>query len=179
MGDDTGAVELEAWLGEWYAPAFRTACLVLGDRVEAADAVQDAFLRLWRFRASMPSGDAFRPWLYRVVVNACYSRARGEQRHRARREPGDPEPVSQAPGPDELAEVLERAEAVQRALGELPEHLRLPVVLRYYAGLSEREIALAIRRRPGTVKSRLFEARRLLAASPRLVAVSRDGEVAP
>jgi DNA-directed RNA polymerase specialized sigma24 family protein len=41
-------------------------------------------------------------------------------------------------------------------------------VLRYYAGLSEKEIATAIRRRPGTVKSRLHEARRLLAKDPRL-----------
>ena len=61
MSDGEGAAALEGWLTEWYAPAYRTACLVLGDRAEAADAVQDAFLRLWRFRDAMPAGDALRP----------------------------------------------------------------------------------------------------------------------
>ncbi|MDQ1552128.1 MAG: Sigma-70, region 4, partial [Actinomycetota bacterium] len=51
------------------------------------------------------------------------------------------------------------------------------VVLRYYADLREREIATAIRRRPGTVKSRLHEARRRLAADARLAAYAPDAEV--
>ena len=54
------------------------------------------------------------------------------------------------------------------ALAALPLHLRVVVVLRYYGDLSERDIATAIGRRPGTVKSRLHEARRLLAARPEL-----------
>jgi len=48
------------------------------------------------------------------------------------------------------------------------------VILRYLADLTEREIAIAIRRRPGTVKSRLHEARRRLAADPRLAAFAPD-----
>ena len=55
-----------------------------------------------------------------------------------------------------------------RALQDLPVHLRVVVVLRYYADLSEREIATAIGRRQGTVKSRLHEARRVLAEHPAL-----------
>ena len=51
------------------------------------------------------------------------------------------------------------------------------IVLRYYADLSEREIATAIRRRPGTVKSRLHEARRRLAADARLAGFGPDAEV--
>jgi RNA polymerase sigma-70 factor (ECF subfamily) len=50
--------------------------------------------------------------------------------------------------------------------------LRVPVVLRYYADLSERDIARAIGRRQGTVKSRLHEARRRLAADPSLSALA-------
>lgn len=173
---ENGAQQLEAWLAEWYAPAYRTACLVLGDPAEAADAVQDAFLRLWRFRDAIPTGEGLRPWCYRVVVNACYSRARAERRHRARRA-GDqpPELPDPAWGPEELAETGLRAEVVRAALAALPEPLRVPLVLRYYAGLGEREIALAIRRRQGTVKSRLFEARRLLAAMPELIALGGTG----
>ena len=55
-----------------------------------------------------------------------------------------------------------------RALRALPAHLRVVVVLRYYSDLSEREIANVIDRQPGTVKSRLNEARRQLANHPAL-----------
>ena len=76
--------------------------------------------------------------------------------------------VSSDPTPDELADQRDRASLVRQAILSLPAGLRAPLVLRYYAGLSEKEIATAIRRRPGTVKSRLHEARRLLANDPRL-----------
>ena len=62
------------------------------------------------------------------------------------------------------------------ALADLPEHLRVPAVLRYWTGLTEKEIAVAIRRRPGTVKSRLHEARRRLAADPRIAALAPTAE---
>jgi RNA polymerase sigma-70 factor, ECF subfamily len=66
---------------------------------------------------------------------------------------------------------------VRQALAALPEHLRIPLVLRFYAGLSEREIATAIRRRPGTVKSRLHEARRRLSTDSRLAAFATATEM--
>ncbi len=50
--------DLESWLARDYATAYCTACLVLRDAQEAQDAVQEAFLRMWRFRASVPDGDA-------------------------------------------------------------------------------------------------------------------------
>jgi len=159
---------LEGWLAEWYAPAYRTARLILGDGAEAEDAVQDAFLRLWRFRDAIPEGEAARAWLYRVVVNACYSRARSERRHEM--SSGDESLLDglaeQGAGPDEKVAGALSGTAVRAAIAALPEALRVPVVLRYYADLSEREIALAIHRRAGTVKSRLHEARRRLGADP-------------
>ncbi len=169
-----GAVEdrLELWLEEWYATAYRTACLVLRDRVAAEDAVQEAFLRVWRFRDSIPEGDGRKAWLYRVVVNACLSRGRVEGRYRSRTTDLDlgSEPASAAPLPEELAERSELSTLVGLALDDLPESLRVPLVLRFFAGLTEREIATAIQRRPGTVKSRLHEGKRRLALDPRLAA---------
>ena len=161
---------LEQWLEEWYATAYRTACLVLRDPVAAEDAVQEAFLRVWRFRDSIPAGDGRKAWLYRVVVNACMSRGRVEGRHRSRTTDLDHDAVSLAPQPDELAERSELSTLVGLALADLPDTLRVPLVLRFYAGLTEREIATAIQRRPGTVKSRLHEGRRRLALDPRLAA---------
>jgi RNA polymerase sigma-70 factor (ECF subfamily) len=164
--------ELDAWLKRDYPTAYRTACLVLRDPVEAQDAVQEAFLRVWRFRDAIPAGDARKAWLYRVVVNACVSRIRSE-RSRTGKDDGDlgletlPDP---APTPHAAAERSQLASDVVAALADLPESLRVPLVLRFYAGLSEKEIAVAIDRRPGTVKSRLYDARQRLALDPRLAA---------
>jgi len=159
---------LEDWLEEGYAVSFRTACLILGNRADAEEAVQDAFLRAWRFRDALTSVSSIKPWLSRVVVNSCYSKLRREIPHRDRRA-GDGELVERmgsTSDPAVSAEQSEVAGVVLAALQRLPVSLRVPVVLRYYADLSERDIALAIGRRPGTVKSRLHEARRRLADDP-------------
>ncbi len=175
--------DLESWLAEWYPSAYRIACLVLRDPAAAEDAVQEAFLRVWRFRDAIPAGDGRRAWLYRVVVNACMSRARTESRWRAHTSPMADwdEPATAGDLPAEAAERGALATAVLAALADLPEHLRVPTVLRYYAGLSEREIATAISRRPGTVKSRLYDARQRLSQDPRLAAWAVDdlAEVSP
>lgn len=172
--------DLSEWLAVGYAPAYRTACLILRDPVEAEDAVQDAFLRAWRFRDAAPRDGGWQPWLYRVVVNACCSKLRKDvPRERARADlDAAAELASPEPGPDVLALRAESTSAVVEALAALPESLRIPVVLRYYAGLSEKDIAAAIGRRPGTVKSRLYDARQRLAADPRLRALGTDEETA-
>jgi RNA polymerase sigma-70 factor (ECF subfamily) len=162
--------DFEDMLRRDYPTAYRTACMVLRDPVDAQDAVQEAFLRVWRFRAAIPDGEGRKAWLYRVVVNACVSRIRAEQ-SRSGKDVGEaalggvPDP---APAPHERAERSACADAVIEALADLPESLRVPLVLRFYAGLSEKEIAVAIDRRPGTVKSRLYDGRQRLAADPRL-----------
>ncbi len=171
--------DLEAWLARDYATAYRTACLVLRDPHEAQDAVQEAFLRVWRFRASIPAGEGRKAWLYRVVVNACLSRARTRTAKAGRDSgPAGLEALPDlAPDPEQAAERSQLAGDVSAALADLPEHLRVPLVLRFYAGLSEKEIAVAIDRRPGTVKSRLHDARQRLALDPRLSAWVRDDEL--
>src|SRR5580700_4403095 len=173
--------DLADWLEDGYVASFRTACLILGNRADAEEAVQDAYLRAWRFRDSLSAVPSIRPWLYRVVVNSCYSKLRREIPHRDHRA-GD-QPLAHVPeasgGPEALAERGEAAETVLAALQQLPMSLRVPVVLRYYADLSEKDIALAIGRRQGTVKSRLHEARRRLAADPALAALAAPGDSTP
>ena len=114
--------ELEDWLEDGYVASFRTACLILGNRADAEEAVQDAYLRAWRFRDSLSSVPSIRPWLYRVVVNSCYSKLRREIPHRDRRA-GD-EPLAQVPAagadPEARAEQGEVAETVLAALQQLP-----------------------------------------------------------
>ncbi len=156
--------ELETWLAESYPQSVRTAYLILGNRLDAEDAVQEAFLRAWKFRDSLAKETSIRPWLYRVVVNTCYSKLRQEIPHRERR---SAEELDERALSDPSSRVEQSSDVVD-ALRDLPADLRIVVVLRYYADLNEREIALAVGRKPGTVKSRLHEARRRLAEHPSL-----------
>ena len=171
---------LEQWLSDGYAPAYRTAYLILRNRADAEEAVQDAFLRAWRFRAAIPPGEGLKPWLYRVVVNACLSKLRADRSRRATTALDHPASLAAEDATDPEVEAV-RSDvhaAVLDALGRLPEHLRVVVVLRYYAQLSEREIATVIHRRPGTVKSRLHDARAMLGTDRRLAGYRPAGAAA-
>ncbi len=158
--------ELEAWLEEGYPQSVRTAYLILGNRLDAEDAVQEAFLRAWKFRNSLAKESSFKPWLYRVVVNTCNSKLRTEIPHRDRR--SDQEELDGVISSEDVPSRIAISNDVMAALKDLPVHLRIVVVLRYFADLNEREIAIAIDRKQGTVKSRLHEARRRLAEHPAL-----------
>ena len=125
----------------------------------------------------LPPDEGREPWLYRVIVNACYSKLRQEipRRDRERDRVDAAMPIAaSADGPAAHAEHALLADTVAAALQALPESLRTPLILRYWSGLSEREIAMAIRRRPGTVKSRLHEARRRLASDPALAGFAEE-----
>jgi RNA polymerase sigma-70 factor (ECF subfamily) len=166
MNDSVGVDELRSWLEDGYAGSLRTAYLIMGNRLDAEDAVQEAYLLAWRHRNSLVKKSSFKPWLYRVVVNTCNSKLRTEIPHRERRI-GDGN-LSETWVGGESDNQFASSQDIITALNDLPFHLRVAVVLRYYADLSEREIAVAIQRQPGTVKSRLNEARRRLADHPAL-----------
>lgn len=127
-----------------HADLVRLAALVVGDTTTAHDLVQDAFARL---QPRYDTLDDPLPYARRVVVNACRShrrRGRLEERTRARLWRDD----RQAPAADPLDDVLARLPARQRAA----------VVLRYWAGLPDREIAHVLGCRPGTVASLVHRA---------------------
>ena len=84
MPDDVS--QLSEWIEESYAACFRTACFIVGNRADAEEAVQEAFLRAWRFRSALSSAAQAKPWLYRVVVNSCHSKLRQEIPRRDRRD---------------------------------------------------------------------------------------------
>ena len=93
-GDD----RLDRLLIEGYGRAYRTAYLIMRDPVSAEEAVQEAFLRVWRFRDALPAGDGVHPWIYRVLVNTCYSQLRRDIPRR-QRSAGD-EALGGRAGPD-------------------------------------------------------------------------------
>jgi RNA polymerase sigma-70 factor, ECF subfamily len=176
MTSDGTPADLADLLVAGYGRAYRTAYLITRNPADAEEAVQEAFLRVWRFRGALPDGQGIEPWMYRVLVNTCYSQLRREIPRRQRTTGDDALRTKASPDSTEAAATAaSTADVVIDALAALPEHLRVPTVLRYWTGLSEREIATAIRRRPGTVKSRLHEARRRLASDPRIAALAPTG----
>ena len=138
-------------------------CLrVLGNREDAEDATQEAFLAALRKAATFRKAAAFSTWLYRIAVNAATDQAR--RRGRARLTALDPEDagLAAAPGGD-LGEVVTAAVAVQTALAQVPEEFRVAVVLCDLYRIPYADAAQILEIPVGTVKSRVFRGRLVLA----------------
>jgi RNA polymerase sigma-70 factor (ECF subfamily) len=136
---------------------FNVAVRMLGDREDARDVTQEAFLKAYQKLASFDPHYRFFSWMYRIVVNESLNA-------RSRRPPTGPleyEPV--APGrPDDGLRERERRDRVQAALSRLAEIDREVLVLRHFAELSYADIGAALGIGEKTVKSRLHEARQRL-----------------
>jgi RNA polymerase sigma-70 factor (ECF subfamily) len=157
-GDDAAFEELvRRHRDRLWAVALRTA----RDREEAADALQDALISAYKAAGSFRGDSAVTTWLHRIVVNACLDRIR---RRHSRATVQLPEE-----GPHELADSRDRVAerdtrmVVEEALGQLPAEQRAAIVLVDVEGWSVAETASILGVPEGTVKSRLFHARRALA----------------
>ncbi|UVS82701.1 Alternative RNA polymerase sigma factor SigM [Actinokineospora sp. UTMC 2448] len=142
-----------------WAVALRT----LRDPEEAADALQEAFISAFRAAGSFRAESQVTTWLHRIVVNACLDRVR---RRNARPtvplpETGPGEPVS----PRDAMADRETQLVVQRALSELSEDQRMPIILVDVEGYSVAETAQLLGIAEGTVKSRCARGRAKLAKS--------------
>lgn len=144
--------------------AYATAYGFVGNREDALELAQDAFVKAYRamdrFDTSMP----FYPWLYRIVKNTCLNhikkrRRRGETSFEGLREAGR-QFASPKGAPDHSAGLGEIRSAVGRALDELQDDHREIIVLRHIHGLSYAQIADCLGVPKGTVMSRLHAARR-------------------
>ena len=131
---------------------------------DAQDALQETLILAFRRLHSFRCESSFATWLYRIAINATRNWVRAQSRA-ARRDLVAHRDGTSPREPDPLQQVLrtEARQAVRSALLRLPDHYREPVLLRYYSELSYEEIADALGIALGTVKSRLAEARRLLA----------------
>ncbi|MBI4610165.1 MAG: sigma-70 family RNA polymerase sigma factor [Candidatus Rokubacteria bacterium] len=148
---------------------WRLAYRVLGDREEARDVAQEAFVRAYQSLGEFRGQSAFYTWLFRIVVNLATDRRR---QHTARLRAFGGEPVAGQgwtrtapdPGspPDLEARRAQERERIARALDALPAHHRTIIILCDIEGLSYREIADALGCPIGTVMSRLHNARKRL-----------------
>jgi RNA polymerase sigma-70 factor (ECF subfamily) len=160
-GPEALAREFEARLADSSHLAFRVAYSVLRQRQDAEDVAQEAFLRAHRRRGQLRDRDRFRGWLVRMTFRLALDRRRSDLR-RAAREIETPLAVG-PPRPDEVAVAAERAAKLWAAIDALPEKLRLVTVLAAIEGQSVTDVARLTGTPEGTVKSRLFDARKILA----------------
>jgi RNA polymerase sigma-70 factor (ECF subfamily) len=139
---------------------YRLAVRVLGDHVEAEDALQEALLDAWRRLDRFRGDSAFSTWMYRVVTNRCLAMLR-------RRRPlpverlRDTAPAGDSP--ERAAEVDAGLAALGRALRELNDDLRVCWVLRELEGLGYAEIAEVTGASEHAVRGRIHRARTRLA----------------
>jgi RNA polymerase sigma-70 factor (ECF subfamily) len=159
---------LERWVTEYQPVVFRAACLILRDEAAAEDVAQETFIRAYRAAPKLQPGAEIRAWLYRISTNLALNHLRSRRREASAFARVGAGPVVS----DDPAEAGAVRSAVSEALGRLPDRLRVPVILRYYLDLSEQDIARTLGIRPGTVKSRLHDARRTLGADEAMAAAS-------
>ncbi len=160
--------------------AYRLACRVVVDEQLAHDVVQEVFLAIWRGAAGYDgSRGQLRAWLFSLTHHKAVDAVRGAQRHRSRRAPEEALECT----PDPAASVEEQAvqaadnQTVHRALDALPEAQRKALLLAYFGGYTQSEIAAMTGAPLGTIKTRTLAAlRRLreLLADPSLQLVSDE-----
>jgi len=150
-------------LGARLDRTFRTARAILGNEPDARDAVQDAWLSIWRRLPSLREPVAFDAWADRIVVNACRSRLR--ERTRVREIPMAPDFDQREPRPSADPEAVAERDAVERAFELLDPEQRSILVLHHLHHEPVAAIAAVLGIPEGTVKWRLHNARAALDAA--------------
>ncbi len=157
VAGDRGA--FESLYDRYSAAVFGVALKMLGDREVAEDAVQEIFWRVWRRLASFDRSRAFAPWLFGIAHNYCIDELR---RRKVRPQPvyeDDDHPILSDIPDDvdvgEAAALADQRRILREALDQLPEEQRQALLLAYYGGLTQQEIAARLGNPLGTVKTRM------------------------
>lgn len=154
-GDDRAYEDLYRKYGEY---ALRVATAITRSEANAADAVQETFIRVFYYIHSFDNSKPFEPWFYRILVNECN---RSFKKHNLALSISDyleNDPMFVQEDSHKFVEY----EVLYRAIGELNDINRIPIILKYLKGFKEVEIAEILGVNQNTIKSRLFKGRRQL-----------------
>src|SRR5580765_5659324 len=156
--------EFEERLRECGPLAYRVARGVLRNTADAEDVAQEALLRAYRKFDRLRDRNRFRAWLVRIAFRLALDRLRSGKRRELRDTAwSQPEHQTPAANAEDLAVSNEFQGHLENALAELPEKLRLALLLAAMEGHTIEEIAGMLGISTGTVKSRIFYARKQLA----------------
>ncbi|MBS3975372.1 MAG: sigma-70 family RNA polymerase sigma factor [Syntrophomonadaceae bacterium] len=144
-----------------YSLAYR----LTNDAEEAMDLSQEVFLKIYQVLERYDDSRPFFPWMYKVASNVCYSLLRKRPQESVPLEkvieftPLIPKIESQ---PEDYYESREIQQLVQRAIAELPEKYRVPLVLRFLEDLTYQQIAEVMELPVSTIETRLYRGKALL-----------------
>ena len=178
LGGETSA--FEELVLEHQNKVYSLALRMTGNEEDARDMAQEAFLKAYSNLSNFRGDSKFSVWLYRLTSNVCIDFLRRRKRKQAvsltfindDSEAQEQELPDERFSPDTVAEQRELRDAVQRGLMTLPDDYRQILVMREISGLSYSEIGEVLDIEQGTVKSRIFRARK------RLVAIlMKDGNI--
>ena len=167
---DTDA--FEALVAAYEKNVFNVALQMTGNREDAQDMTQEAFLKAYSSLSSFRGDSKFSSWLYRIGSNVCLDFKRRQGRRPSSSltvEDDEGENIQldiadESQSPEALLERKMTREAVRAGLQQLPDEQRQILLLREIQGLSYEEIGEAMGLEAGTVKSRIFRARKKLCA---------------
>ena len=148
---------VEQLVRQYQQLAFRVAFVVTRDEEDAKDAAQTAMIKAVAGLKGFHEGSPFRPWLVRIVVNEAKDRKTASIRRSSLTTDSEAldQQASHEPSPEILAEQSEQRDILLAAVNTLRQEDRLIIAYRFFLGLSEAEMALALDCPRGTVKSRL------------------------
>lgn len=151
---------------------YNLAMRMVGNEEDAFDMSQEAFIKAYNSLGSFRGDSRFSVWLYRLTSNVCldFLRSEGRKTHSSLTYLSDEDDDKELEIPDgrfspeTIVEKKELREAVNKGLMNLPKDYRVILLMREIDGLSYEEIANALSIEEGTVKSRIFRARKRLCA---------------
>ncbi|MCL4402687.1 MAG: sigma-70 family RNA polymerase sigma factor [Acidobacteria bacterium] len=159
-------------LQRFQQPAYNLALRLLNDASDAADVVQEVFLKVFRSVDSFRGQSSLKTWIYRITVNEAHNQRRWFSRHRRREVGLEEEPEESRSMADILPDAgrspfdytfdQERHKLIEAALERINPSFREAVVLRDIADLSYEEIGEVLQLSLGTVKSRILRGREAL-----------------
>lgn len=150
---------------------YNLALRMVGDPDDAADITQETFIKAYRALGSFRGDSKFSSWLYRIASNVCLDFLRSRSRRAQvplsfenEDAEGEIELPDMSQNPEKVLMKKLSMEAVRRGMEKLPPKQRQILVLRELCGLSYAELAQTLSVEEGTVKSRIFRARKRLCA---------------
>jgi RNA polymerase sigma factor (sigma-70 family) len=138
--------------------ALRVAMAVTRNKMSAADAVQEAFIRVYRNIQTFDLDKAFEPWFYRILINEC-NRILGKNSNIILIDDFIENNIESSSQDDYN---FEEYETLYKAIEGLEDNNRIPIILKYLRGFKESEIAEILGINVNTIKSRLFKGRQKL-----------------
>lgn len=148
---------------QYYDKLYRTACMITGNQADGEDVTQETFIKMYLHCRELKNDEQFRYWLYRILNRTAWQLAKKHSKEQPKEQILESEDTSMTTD-SPVVQVLrnERDQAIIEAVRKLEYRQRAVVILYYYNGLGTKEISRVMECMEGTVKSRLFTARKNL-----------------